>query len=362
VTGWTVAIGVDTHKQWHVAVALDRLGRQIDCLTAEATAAGYCQLLGWDWGLGQPVFGVEGCGSYGAGLARFLEDRGVVVYECDRPRRGDRRSGKNDLIDAALAAGRVVTGEGLSLPRGGGQREQLRILLVDRRGATRARIAALNQLDAVIVTAPDDVRRRLTGVSKRRLVPTAMRLRPRSDGVTDVLRPIACRVETLSQEIRRDRPRALAIIANNRAGGWRKLKTQQARVRWAAEADEHTAPSSPPRRRRSLFAGSPPPRARSDSPAQALAAAPAHPWSTRPSAHPDQPAPAAASDAASATSSQARAPTARSSVPRRQQPPRLPPKFGWIRRPRPRHLDSLLGDTRPQSSGVHEAEATPTRW
>jgi transposase len=201
VTRWTVAIGVDTHKQCHVAVAVDRLGRQIDCLKADATAAGYCQLLSWASGLGQPVFGVEGCGSYGAGLVRFLEDRSVVVYECDRPRRGDRRSGKNDLIDAALAARRVVTGEGLSLPRGGGQREQLRILLVERRGATRARIAALNQLDAVIVTAPDDVRRRLTSVPKRRLVSTAMRLRPRSDGITDVLRRIACRIETLNREI-----------------------------------------------------------------------------------------------------------------------------------------------------------------
>ena len=201
MTGWTVAIGVDTHKQWHVAVALDRLGRQIDCLTAEATAAGYRQLLGWARGLGQPAFGIEGCGSYGAGLVRFLEGRGVLVYECDRPRRGDRRRGKNDLIDAALAARRVVSGEGLSRPRGGGQREQLRILLVERRGATRARTAALNQLDAVIVTAPDDLRRRLTGIPRKRLVSTALRLRRRSDGVTDVLRRIACRIEALSTEI-----------------------------------------------------------------------------------------------------------------------------------------------------------------
>jgi transposase len=126
VMWWTVAIGVDTHKQWHVAVALDRLGRLIETLTVDATAAGYQQLLVWAHRLGQPVFGIEGCGSYGAGLARFLADQGEEVWECERPRRGERRGGKNDLVDATLAARRVVSGEGLSLPRGGG-REQLRL-------------------------------------------------------------------------------------------------------------------------------------------------------------------------------------------------------------------------------------------
>lgn len=201
VTGWTVAIGVDTHKQWHVAVALDRLGRQIDCLTAEATAAGYRRLLVWASELGQPAFGIEGCGSYGAGLAAFLAKRGIAVYECERPKRGERRAGKNDLVDATLAARRVVTGEGLSLPRGRGAREQLRVLLLERRGAVRSRTAALNQLEAVIVTAPDDLRHRLDGVPKKQLVPTAARLRPSPDGVTDVLRRIARRAQALSVEI-----------------------------------------------------------------------------------------------------------------------------------------------------------------
>lgn len=198
---WTVAIGVDTHKQWHVAVALDRLGRMIDSRTVEASEAGYRELLVWACRLGEPVVGIEGCGSYGAGLAGFLGDRGVAVFECERPRRGERRGGKNDLIDATLAARRVVAGEGLSLPRGGGRREQLRMLLLKRRGATRARTAALNQLDALIVTAPDDLRRRLSGIPKRRLVATAAQLRPRPDGVTDVLRRVARRVQTLTEEV-----------------------------------------------------------------------------------------------------------------------------------------------------------------
>src|SRR6266511_4239895 len=69
---WTVAIGVDTHKDVHVAVALDGFGEQLGSHEVETTEAGYRSLLSWALGLGQPVFAVEGAGSYGAGLVRFL--------------------------------------------------------------------------------------------------------------------------------------------------------------------------------------------------------------------------------------------------------------------------------------------------
>ena len=141
-SGWTrISSGT---SRWR----LTGLGAQIDSRDVEATAAGYRQLLGVGAGLGEPAFAIEGCGSYGAGLGAFLGDHGVAVFECERPRRGERRGGKSDLVDAALAARRLLSGEGLSLPRGGGQREQLRLLLLERRGAIRARTAALNQLDA----------------------------------------------------------------------------------------------------------------------------------------------------------------------------------------------------------------------
>jgi len=71
-------------------------------------------LLAWALELGVPAFAVEGCGSYGAGFVRFLELAGVAVWECERPRRRERRRGKSDLIDAALAARRLLTGDGLS--------------------------------------------------------------------------------------------------------------------------------------------------------------------------------------------------------------------------------------------------------
>src|SRR5215210_7248535 len=101
---WTVAVGVDTHTDVHVAVALDPLGGQLDSREIATTAAGYRSLLSWAQELGLPAFAVEGTGSYGAGLVRFLERAGVSVYECERPRRQERRRGKSDLIDAALAA------------------------------------------------------------------------------------------------------------------------------------------------------------------------------------------------------------------------------------------------------------------
>ncbi len=80
-------------KQWHVAVALDRVGGLTGSLAVEATVGGYRQLLAWAHSLGEPAFGIEGCGSYGAGLAVFLADHGEAVFECERPKRGDRRGG-----------------------------------------------------------------------------------------------------------------------------------------------------------------------------------------------------------------------------------------------------------------------------
>src|SRR5215207_1548156 len=208
---WTVAIGVDTHKEVHVAVALDRLGAQLDSREIPTTPAGYRCLLSWAQELGVPAFAVEGTGSYGAGLVRYLERAGLSVYECERPRRQERRRGKNDLIDAALAARRLVGGERLSLPRGGGRREDLRLLLLERRGAMQARTAALNQLSAVLVTAPDHIRERLAGLSGERLARAAARLRSRPDVTDGVLRRLGQRVERLSREVA-EAERALAEL------------------------------------------------------------------------------------------------------------------------------------------------------
>src|SRR6266536_3081923 len=210
---WTVAVGVDTHKDVQVAVALDALGVQLDSREIAATAAGYRSLLCWAQEFGVPAFAIEGTGSYGAGLVRFLERAGVNVYECERPRRQERRRGKNDLIDAALAARRLLSGEGLSLPRGGGRREDLRLLLLERRGAMQARNAALNQLHALLVTAPDHMRERLGVLSGDRLADAAARLRPSAEVISGVLRRLGQRAERLSREVAEaERPLA-ALVA-----------------------------------------------------------------------------------------------------------------------------------------------------
>jgi transposase len=208
---WTVAIGVDTHKRAHVAVALDALGAQLDSKEIVTTAAGYRSLLSWARELGLPAFVIEGTGSYGAGLVRFLERAGATVYECERPRRQERRRGKSDLIDAALAARRLLSGDRLSLPRGGGKREDLRLLLLERRGAMQARNAALNQLNALLVTAPDDVRERLGALTGERLAQAATRLRPSTDVLNGVLRRLGRRVGRLAMELA-EAERALAAL------------------------------------------------------------------------------------------------------------------------------------------------------
>ena len=92
--------GVDTHCEVHVAAALDPVGGLLGTREFAATAAGYASLLGWLGKFGDvALVGVEGTGSYGAGLARYLAARGVRVVEVDRADRQDRhRKGKSDPL------------------------------------------------------------------------------------------------------------------------------------------------------------------------------------------------------------------------------------------------------------------------
>jgi transposase len=157
---WTVAIGVDTHREAHVAVAVDRLGRRLGALEFRVDERGFGELRRYALALGEPAFAIEGTGSYGASLARALLADGFPVFECERPRRR-RRTDKNDVIDAELAARRLLAGEPLALPRGGQARERLRLLLLERRSAQHARQQALNQLKAAIVTLDPPLRAQL---------------------------------------------------------------------------------------------------------------------------------------------------------------------------------------------------------
>ena len=170
-----VIVGVDTHKDEHIAVAIDGLGGLIDKpKLAAATPDGYAELLVWAQSLGEiHAFGVEGCGSYGSGLARFLRRHGHKVHEVARPpRKGERRlSGKSDPIDAEHAARTVLSGSGTATPKlANGQIEAVRVIKIARDTAVKARTAAIITLKAVLVTASDELRIELESLTDHKLI------------------------------------------------------------------------------------------------------------------------------------------------------------------------------------------------
>src|SRR5215211_7959886 len=176
-----VTVGVDTHKDTHVAAARDQLGRRLATTTAPANRAGYAELLAWAHALGQPVaWGVEGTGSYGAGLARFLTAHRQRVLEVNRPdRAARRRRGKSDPVDADAAARTVQAGEATGTPKAqDGVVEMLRALRVARQTACKARTQAINAIKALLVTAPTELREQLDGLSTTKLIRQATALDP----------------------------------------------------------------------------------------------------------------------------------------------------------------------------------------
>jgi len=188
--------GVDTHAGTHVAAALDGAGGLLGVREFPATAAGYAGLLGWLGGFGMvTLVGVEGTGSYGAGLTRHLAAAGVRVVEVDRPdRQGRRRAGKSDPLDAVSAARAAHSGRATGAPRGrDGQVEAIRVLMVARRSARAERIQAINQARALIVTGPGPLRERFAGHNAAQLVAGLAALRPRPGDVPGYATSVALR-------------------------------------------------------------------------------------------------------------------------------------------------------------------------
>jgi transposase len=214
-----IAVGVDTHKHWHVAVALDALGGLLGEIVIAATAAGYGELVAWLSGLdGEVVVGIEGAGSYGAGLCQHLRDAGVAVVEVERPRRRDRRAGKSDQIDALLAARRVLAGDGLSTPRAAGSRAALSVLLVAYRSCVDERTRLRNQLQGLHVTAPAALRERIGQGNGARLADRLARMRNRPDAgrheqtMLAVLRDLARRARHLDAQASHYRGEITALV------------------------------------------------------------------------------------------------------------------------------------------------------
>lgn len=202
-----IAVGVDTHKHEHVAAALNELGEFLSEIVVVASPAGYRELANWAESLGEGVLvGIEGTGSYGAGLCEHLQDVGVQVREVERPRRRDRQAGKSDRIDALLAAKKVLAGEGLSTPRAGATRAALRVLLMVYCSCVSERTRLRNQIQALHVTAPGALRERIGVGDGKQLANRLAAMRVRADaGVQEttvfiVLRDLARRERALREQ------------------------------------------------------------------------------------------------------------------------------------------------------------------
>lgn len=176
--------GVDTHLDTHVAAALDPIGGLLGVERFDAGRVGEARLISWLQSFG-PIdrIGVEGTGSYGAGLARRFRAAAIPVVEVDRPNRQARhRFGKSDPADAIEAARAAQSGRATGQAKSrDGNVEAIRALLVARRSARSSRIKAMTQVRHLGFCAPDELRERLDGVSAIMLGRTAAELRPAAD-------------------------------------------------------------------------------------------------------------------------------------------------------------------------------------
>jgi transposase len=203
-------VGVDTHLDEHVlAVVASPSGAVVAKRSVRASGRGYASALRFalEAGSGARVWAIEGTGSYGAGLARYLVGRGETVLETSRVPQSERRlRGKDDALDAVRTARAVLASDTLALPRVGERREALRLLLVARRSAVDVRREALGQLRAVIVTAPDGLREQLRTLPAGKLLERCSRLRRSRAATADelatrvVLRSLARRIEAATLE------------------------------------------------------------------------------------------------------------------------------------------------------------------
>lgn len=204
-----VVIGADTHLDTvHLAVLTDT-GAPVADAQFPTRPAGYYLSVKWAQSFGTVLrAGVEGTSSYGTGLTRALQDAGIEVAEINNSdRAGRRRRGKSDPLDAYAAARAALAGHGLAVPKDD-HTTALRALLTARRGAVKARTAAINQIKALLITAPADLRERYRRHTTTTLIRALARCRPAvHDDPTAVavlsgLKAIAARIMFLEEQDR----------------------------------------------------------------------------------------------------------------------------------------------------------------
>lgn len=219
----TVAAGIDTHKDTHALCVIDRVGRVLRTGTYGADAAGYDGIAAAIGGPGDcVVVGIEGTGSYGAGVARRLAELGYDVVEVVRPKRDRRMVGrdKNDPADAERAARDALAGKASGAPKaGGGWVEALRFRTVARDAAVGQSTRAANAVHAIVVTAPAAVREELGGMRTPALMKALSRRRRARDGLEralwDSLRSLALSWSAAKREAAAQEEAMRAILRSN---------------------------------------------------------------------------------------------------------------------------------------------------
>lgn len=211
-TNSQITAGVDTHKDTHTAAALDSTGQLLGISEFQTTEAGYEAMIAWLENFGTVVaVGIEGTGSYGAGLTNHMRTRGLNVLEVCRPNRQlRRRRGKSDPVDAEAAARAVLSGQALGIPKSqNGPVEGMRLLRIERKSAIKARTQAANQIHAAVVAAPEALRQRLRGLTLKATIKLAAAFRVAlhataslTDTVRYVLRGLARRWKSLNDEVK----------------------------------------------------------------------------------------------------------------------------------------------------------------
>jgi len=224
-----IILGVDTHLDVHVGAVISGAGKLLGTRSISTSSAGYIDLLCWARSLGVlSRAGIEGTGTYGAGLCRYLVAQGITVLEVNRSDRSQRRlQGKSDPTDAESAARSVLAGIATAIPKQqSGGCEAMRITSVARRSAVKARTQAINQLRAILVSAPQEIRERLWKVKALDCVNACIRIRNLGESdlqrtMTVTLKSLAKRWLALSNELK-DLDKTLERLTEKYAAGLRE--------------------------------------------------------------------------------------------------------------------------------------------
>ncbi len=248
-------IGMDTHRDEHaLALVACPSGARLGEAVIAADERGYATALSLalEQAPGRRAWAVEGSGSYGKGLTRYLAEQRERVFEVERPKRQGRQArAKSDRLDALRAARALIATERPASPRAAGERESLRIVLQVRASAVSASKVALTQLRALVLTGPEPLRDELRSLTRARLLGRCRAFSPGQECDPELaatqlaLRLLALRIEALTLEKReldkqllaRTQQLAPALLAERGVG---PIGAAQTLVSWSHRGRFHS--------------------------------------------------------------------------------------------------------------------------